>query len=264
MTATDDPHVTDIQETPLLGGRVICVQPAKGYRSAIDAVLMAAAVPAGEGAHVLDLGTGAGSAALCLAARVPGVRVTGLDVQAPLIDLARRGAALSGFDDRVKFVTGDVLDPPSDASGVLFDHVMLNPPYLPPDRARPPQDPVKAVATIEGAARLHDWIAAAMRLSAPKASITVVHRADRLDDLLAALSATVSRPAGRQLGGITVLPLYPDATGKAAKRVLVQAWKGAARPLTLLPGLVLHAAGGEYTPEVEHVLREGASLALEV
>ena len=75
-------------EDGLLGGRLRLRQPTAGYRVAIDPVFLAAAVPAGPRDTVLDIGCGVGAAALCLAARVPGCRVTGIDVQRDLISLA--------------------------------------------------------------------------------------------------------------------------------------------------------------------------------
>jgi tRNA1(Val) A37 N6-methylase TrmN6 len=85
----------------------------------------------------------------------------------------------------------------------------------------------------------------------PKGTLVVVHRADRLDELLAALRGKV--------GEITVFPLWPKA-GRPAKRVLVRARKGVATPLALLPGLVLHEDDGRYTPIAQAVLRDGAAL----
>src|SRR5512139_3877326 len=69
-------HLTDDR---LLGGRVRLQQPASGFRAAIDPVLLAAAVPAGEGDIVLDVGCGTGAAALCLATRVEAAHVTGIE-----------------------------------------------------------------------------------------------------------------------------------------------------------------------------------------
>ena len=68
-------------EDALLGGRVRLLQLRRGYRVAVDSVLLAASVEASAGARILDLGCGTGAVALCLAARVPGVTVVGLELQ---------------------------------------------------------------------------------------------------------------------------------------------------------------------------------------
>jgi tRNA1(Val) A37 N6-methylase TrmN6 len=97
------------------------------------------------------------------------------------------------------------------------------------------------------------WLDACVRRLAPRGRLTLVHRADRLDHVMAAL-------AGR-LGAITIFPLWPTA-GEPAKRVLATGRKGARGPARLSPGLILHDRDGRFTPEAEAVLRDGAPLAL--
>ena len=69
---------------------------------------------AGTRQRVLDIGTGVGVSALCLVARVNGVRVTGLELQAPLALLAKRGIIANGYQDQVNVLTGNLLDPPAE------------------------------------------------------------------------------------------------------------------------------------------------------
>jgi len=243
----------EITRDALLGGRVQLCQPAKGYRAAIDPVLLAAAVPARAGEHVLDLGCGAGAAALCLLARVPGVEVTGLELQATLARLAAANAELNGLAGRFAVVEGDILRPPPALAADGFDRVMLNPPYLAAGANRPPGGSARALATHESDAGLGDWLETAFALLKPKGGLMVIHRADRLDALLAGLQG--------RAGEIRVFPLWP-AAGKSAKRVLVAARKSVAGPLVLAAGLVLHAADGSFTPGAEAVLRAAAALEL--
>jgi len=242
-----------LTEDAFLGGRLRLRQPAEGYRAAIDPVLLAAAVPARDGEAVADLGCGAAAAALCLLTRVPGLRVTGLELQALLADLARKNADLNGCAGQFRVVSGDVAAPPVAMVPGGFDHVMLNPPYLEPGSTRTSTHELRRIATVEGAAGLESWLSCAMTLLRPRGSITVIHRADRLDRILGALAEAC--------GDLTVFPLWPHA-GEGAKRVLVQALKGSGGPLRVLPGLVLHDAEGCYTPAAEAVLRDAAGLAL--
>ncbi len=226
-------------------------QPAKGYRAAIDPVLLAAAVPARSGERVLDLGCGVGAAALCLLTRVPGVEAAGLELQGPLARLAAANAELNGLDRRFAVFEGDILRPPSALAAGGFDRVMLNPPYLAAGANRPPSGSPRALATHEGAATLVDWLEAAHSLLKPKGELVAIHRADRLDALLAGLEGRAA--------GIRIFPLWP-AAGKPAKRVLVAARKAAAAPLVLAAGLVLHEPDGGFTPQAEAVLRGAAAL----
>lgn len=246
--ATDPGEIT---QDALLGGRVQLRQPAKGYRAAIDPVLLAAAVPARTGERVLDLGCGTGAAALCLLARVPGVEAMGLELQGPLARLAAANAELNGLAGRFAVVEGDILRPPPALAADSFDRVMLNPPYLAARANRPPSAPLRALATHESDAVLADWLRTALALLKPKGGVSIVHRADRLDALLAGLRG--------KAGGIRVFPLWP-AAGRPAKRVLVAARKAAAGPLVLAAGLVLHESHGGFTPQAEAILRGAAAL----
>ncbi len=240
-----------VTEDRFLGGRVILRQPAEGYRAAIDPVLLAAAAPARDG-HYLDLGCGVGTAAICLASRVAECRVTGLEVQPSLAGLAGENAAANGLADRIAIMAGDLLDPPDGLAAASFDGVLANPPYQESDQAAPP-DESKAIANRESAAGLEDWIRFADHVLKRKGWLVMIHRADRIDALSAAL-----HPA---FGDLRLLPLWPKA-GRPARRVIVLARKGVRSPAALLPGLVLHAESGGFTAEAEAILRDGAALPL--
>ncbi len=249
-----EPALTfETSDDGLLDGRVRLRQPKGGYRAAIDPVFLAAAVPAESGESLLDLGCGAGAAALCLLARVPGTRVTGLDIQAELVRLAGENGRANGWGARFLPLTGDVARPPPRLAPGSFHHLLCNPPQLVAARAQPAADPARELANREGAARLGDWVATALAMVRPKGTVTFIHRADRLDDLLAAFSG--------RAGALVVFPLWPGA-GKPAKRVILRARKDAAAALRLSPGLVLHQADGSFTPAAEAILREGKGLVL--
>lgn len=239
-----------VTEDGLLNGRVRLLQPRDGYRAAVDPVLLAAAVPAMPGERVLDLGCGVGAAAFCLLARRPGVRVVGMDIQAELAELAERNAALNGCAGSFRAVVGDAAHPPEPLEG--FDHVMTNPPFMGEGTGTRPAEGSRAVAHVEGGLDLAGWLKAAVKALRPKGRLTLIHRADRLAEILAIL-------ARRGVGEVAVLPLWPKA-GRAAGRVIVSARKSVRSPFRLLPGLVLHAADGAYVPEAEAVLRGGGGL----
>ncbi len=238
----------EVTEDRVLGGRVMLLQPKSGLRAAIDPVLLAAAVAARPGESVLELGTGTGVAALCLARRLPGVRVVGLEIQPMLADLARRNARANALD--VATVCGDVATAPFTAG--CFDQVIANPPFLEAGTGTLPPAAGRSRAVGEGATALRLWVATALSLVRRRGRITFIHRADRLGDLLAALDG---------VGEITILPLWP-AEGQPARRVIVRARSAVATPLRLAAGLVLHGSDGAYTPAAEAVLRDAASLPL--
>lgn len=228
----------------LLDGRVILRQPAKGYRAAIDPVLLAAAVRAAHGHRVLDAGCGTGAAAFCLAARLSHAMITGLEIQDAYAQLARESAGLNRMEDRVHIVTGDLGSPPD--LGTPFDVVMTNPPFGVDGTA--PTDVGLAAAHMESHLGLAAWIKACLKLLKHNGRLVAIHRADRLSELMAALA-----PAA---GDIRVLPVFPKA-GDPARRVIVDAGLGRRTPDTLLPGLILHESDGRFTAAADAILRGG-------
>lgn len=215
--------------------------------------MLAAALPAEAQQRVLDVGCGSGAAALCLAARVPECRITGLEMQRDLARLASENAVLNGMGERISVITGNLLQPPPRLSPGTFDHVMANPPFIERGRGTPAPVPAKAAASMEGEAGLADWVRFALIMVREKGSITFIHRADRIDALLGQI-------AGRA-GEVVVFPLWPGV-GRPASRILVRARKQIAAPARMAPGLVLHGPDGRFTAEADAVLRGGEALAL--
>lgn len=239
-----------LTEDRLMDGRVILRQPKHGFRVAIDSTMLAAAVPAGDGERILEPGAGIGGAALMLAARVPGCRVVGFEAQRDLVSISGENIRLNGMTGRVEIMVGDLTSPPSRLALGAFDHVMMNPPFQLAGRARAPADSSRAASHVEGAAGLADWIAFGVSMLRGMGTLTLVHRADRLATVLAALDG--------RAGGVEVFPLWPRGDGSPAKRIVVRARRGTAAPLRLAQGLVLHRKDGEFTPEADRVLRGGS------
>ncbi|UUX51130.1 methyltransferase [Nisaea acidiphila] len=251
-TTETAPAGPDVTEDSLLGGRVRFLQPAEGYRAAVDPVLLAAMAPAAAGMRVLDLGCGAGAVPLCLLARVPELQVTGVEAEAEMWDLARRNAELNGLAKRFLVRQGRVEARPPVFEEGTFDLVLANPPYQDPATADPSANRLKAAAHVEAGTEAADWIEAAFLALRHKGRVAMIQRADRLADLLTAFD--------RRFGGIEVHPLYPKP-GRPAKRVVLVARKGVRTPLALSSGVVLHNMDGSYSPAVASALEKGSALA---
>lgn len=250
MTLFPDDALTDDK---FLMGRLRLLQPARGYRAATDPVLLAAACPARAGESVLDLGCGAGAAALCLAARVPGVVLAGLEVQPAYADLARRNAERNGMEMEV--VEGDLTAMPR-ALRREFDHVIANPPYY--DAGGSPSPIAARDRALRVATPIAAWVAAAGARLRPGGWLTMIFATPCLPEALAALPP--------KLGSAMVLPLEPRA-GRAPPRVILQARKGGRAAFRLLAPFTLHEGPSHdgdresYTQAANDVLRNGADLS---
>lgn len=234
-----------------LGGRLSLFQPRKGYRAGVDAVLLSASITAEKDQRVLELGCGAGAAILCLAARVEGLDLVGIERNPAYAALARRngGAAL-------EVVTGDIADMPQNLRQRQFDHVLANPPFYDRAASKPSKDPAREAA--HGAETpLAVWVREAARRLAPKGQAHFIHLTARLPDILAALP--------HEMGSIEVLPLSARQ-GRAPDRMILRARKNGRGAFRLHAPLVLHdgshhgADGDSYVPSVDAVLRDGAAL----
>ena len=221
--ALADPEIT---EDAVLGGRLHLRQPRRGHRVGHDAILLAAATGGAYGERAIDLGAGVGSAGLALARRIPGLRVTLVEIDKALCELARQNVILNRFEERVDIVRGDAghLDlPPATA-----DRVLMNPPFNDPARQNVSPDASRALAHTADPDTLRTWAKSAARLLKPQGILTLIWRADGLADVLNALAA--------DFGALVVLPVHPRP-GVPAIRVLVRAQKAARRRSRCCPAL---------------------------
>jgi tRNA1(Val) A37 N6-methylase TrmN6 len=243
------PSAPDQTHGHLLDGRVRYTQPASGFRSGIEPVLLAAAVPARPGARVLEGGSGAGATLLCLGARVPGAQGLGIEQDPALVALARANAAANGFSNLV-FVAADIASTPATGE---FDHACANPPYH-AGGGTPSPDTSRRAAKAGTTGLPARWAAALARTLRPRGTLTFIVSAALLPEAAAAFAAAGCRP-------VSCLPLWPKP-GQAATLVLLRGVKGSRAPFRLLSGLLLHEPSGGFTAEAQAILRGGAALDL--
>jgi tRNA1(Val) A37 N6-methylase TrmN6 len=242
----------ELTDDHILGGRLRLRQARAGYRAGMDAALLAAACDAGEGDRVLDVGCGAGAAMLAAAARRTGALFVGLDSDPATVALAGANIALNAMEARLSATIGDIGRPFAALGLATFDAALANPPFFDDPAALRGPHPAKRAAWIarEGLGAWLGFLAKAVRQGG---SITLIHRADRLADILAGLAP--------RAGSFQIRPVQPFADAPAG-RVLVRAVKSGKAPLHILPPLILHERGGEkHTRQAEAILRGHADLA---
>jgi tRNA1(Val) A37 N6-methylase TrmN6 len=247
-TATD----LEISLDEVLGGRVKLRQPRRGYRAGLDAALLAAACDAGPGQRVIEAGCGVGGALLAAAIRRPGAVLVGVERDPAALALARANIADNGLADRVEAVGGDVAAGFRALGLEPFDAAIANPPFFDDAAALRGPVPARTGAYIADDG-LAAWTGFLLKAVREGGTITLIHRADRLADILAQLAS--------KAGSVRIRPIHPFAD-QPAKRVLVRAIKTGKAPLVLLPPLVLHDhAGGKHTARTEAILRGEAAIA---
>ncbi|NHF73920.1 tRNA1(Val) (adenine(37)-N6)-methyltransferase [Paracoccus xiamenensis] len=246
--------MTSTRIDAFLGGRVQVEQPVHGYRAGADAVMLAAACPALPGQSVLEPGCGVGTASLCLAVRVGDLQLTGIERDANYAALARANAIRNAAPLQV--IEADLANLPPELRAQSFDHVIMNPPFFPNGTLSP--DAARAGARHEETP-LAAWLDTGLRRLRPGGTLTVIHLAQRLDQLLAGLSG--------RAGDITILPITARA-GRDAGRIILRARKGARAPLRLLSPFIMHE-GPAHLRDTENlsenaqaVLRQAVALPL--
>jgi tRNA1(Val) A37 N6-methylase TrmN6 len=207
---------------------------------------------------VLDAGAGVGVAGLCLLARVPGVDVTAVEIDAELCALAAGNAARNGVAARFNAVIADVTSPGKvlRAAGLnreSYHQIIANPPFHDAGSVKAAPSAARATAHVMSQGGLAAWVRLFAAMAAPGGLLTLIHRPDCLGALLALLNG--------RFGDIVVFPLF-SKRDEPASRIIVQARKGSRAGISLLPGLLLHEEGGRYTAEAEAILRHGEALRL--
>jgi tRNA1(Val) A37 N6-methylase TrmN6 len=238
----------ELTQDAFLGGKVQLLQPKNGYRAGVDPVFLAASVNASAGQSLMDVGCGVGAAALCLGARVPDVKLIGIERQAEYAKLARRNG--------LETVCADLSNLPDEIRQQQFDHVIANPPYY--DRkASVAADNLGREGALGEDTPLTVWMKVAAKRLKPKGHLHIIHRIERLPDLMAALPS--------MMGSLQVLPLAPRV-GRKAELVILRARKDGRAAFELFSPRILHRGerherdGDSYMPEIKAVLRDGAAL----
>ena len=238
-----------IDDTGFGGIRVI---QTKGSGYGVDAVLLAAFAAGETGARglrknaaeplrIADLGTGCGVIAFITYHKLGGAKLTGYDVSPAAIERAQRACVMNGLDDDIDFICCDINDIDAAAE---FDAVLTNPPYF----RRTPDEPGAAdpderyIARHETTANIADFAKVSAAMLKEGGSLYMVHRPDRLADIISEMRAAGIEPKEMQ----AVVPY----AGKASNMVLIHGIKGAGPELRMLPEVAVHTADGGYTTEI--------------
>lgn len=215
------------------------------FRPGTDTFLLSSLPRLKPGLRVCDLGCGAGLLGLLLLQRQPELAVTGIDIQPAAIHLAEKAAAENGLTDRLTFRIADLRGVKSLFPTGCFDLVICNPPYYPPASGAVTADDALRTARAEVDCTLEDVCRAASYLLRWGGSFCLVHKPERLTDLLCALRDHALEP--KRLREVC------KTAGAAPSLILLEGRRGGKSGLTMEAPLILQYPDGDPTAEVDAI-----------
>ncbi|MGE5844276.1 MAG: tRNA1(Val) (adenine(37)-N6)-methyltransferase [Syntrophaceae bacterium] len=232
----------------LYGGRLRILQKKKGYRYTIDSVLLAHFVEPRKGERILELGAGSGVISLLLAFRNPGVRVTGLELQAELADMAKRSVSMNSLEGRVDIIPGDVRNAPDLLGARSQDVVVFNPPYRKMGSGKLNPGKEKALARHELAGSIADFLRAASYALEPGGRVCLIYPCSRMVEAIHRMRVEKMEPKR--------LRMVHSRLGAKGDFILVEGTKGGGEELAVLPPLFVYRGDEEYSEELEALFRD--------
>ncbi len=229
----------------LFGGRLKVLQKKQGYRFSLDALLLAHFAEPGPDDRIIDLGTGCGIVPLILIFRKEVKRITGVELQPSLADLARRNAVLNRCSSRLQIWEDDLRKLDQRVKRESFDLVLTNPPYRKVGSGRENPQTEKAVARHEIQATLEEVLHATHYLLRDKGRLTMIYPASRAADLMRGLSKFHLEPKRIQF--------VHSHEKDEARLVLVEAVKEGHAQVKILPPFFLYDSARNYTPAAQEL-----------
>ncbi|MGD8504372.1 MAG: methyltransferase [Syntrophobacterales bacterium] len=230
-------------------GRLKIIQPRKGYRFSIDAVLLTGLTQIRSQDRVVDLGTGCGVIPLLIAFRSPADHITGIEIQESFVSMARRNVVINNFSHLISIVQADLRNLQVGMVEGPVNLVVSNPPYgrLSSGRLNPNEE--KAIARHELFASLADVVRAAAQLLPRKGRLAIIYPARRLPNLLREIS----------IGGFAPkhLTLIHTTLEAEAKLVHLESIKGGGEALRVHKPFAICQSDGSYTDEMNAMYENG-------
>ncbi|MGB9779643.1 tRNA1(Val) (adenine(37)-N6)-methyltransferase [Caldanaerobacter sp.] len=224
---------------------MVIIQHKDKFKFGMDAVLLANFVTAKRGDKIVDLGCGNGIIPILIAAKTKDTIIYGVEIQKEMVDMAERSVRVNHLEDRIKIVEGDVRGIEKILGHEKFDIVTSNPPYMPPYAGFEKKLVAENIARYELYGGIEDFVKTAYKLLKFGGKFFLVHRPDRLADIIYFLRKYSLEPKKLRF----VQP-YVDSKPNL---LLLEAKKGAQPSLTVLPPLFVYEKTGEYTEEVKAI-----------
>lgn len=226
-------------------------QPLEGFRFSIDAVLLAHYAKVSPGDFIMDIGCGSGIIPHLMAIYNPECRFLGIDIQAPLIELAKASRDRNHFaEERLAFQCQDCRQIENQWRH-QFDHITCNPPFFKVGNGALNPNSSIAIGRHELTQTLPDLFQAAYAYLKHRGQLWLIHRAERLDEIFAVAHDYRLKPS-------TLRPLYANQKAKTAKLILCSFTKDGQNSLKLEAPLYEYNEDGTYNEEINTWYQEGS------
>ena len=242
----DDEQIDDL----ILGGLHL-IQSREGYRFSLDAVLLSFFPELVEVRKVVDLGTGNGVIPLLLSVRSPHVKIYGVEIQDSMVDRAKRTISYNKLQNRIEIMQGDIREIEKTICPQRADLVISNPPFWKKGQGKINTNSERAIARHELRVEMPEIVKAAAYSLKPEGSFCLIHRANRLPEIIAAFS--------RNRLAVNRLRMVHSHINREAKMILIEGKKAGKKGLRILPPLIIYEKTGEYSSELRQIYRFGVN-----
>lgn len=230
-----------IDDLELNGLKII--QDKSGFCFGMDSVLLSDfAKEIKRNSAILDMGTGTGILSILLSAKTQDTKITGVEIQRQVAEMARRSVQLNHLEERISIVCEDIKKLKKKYEVGSFDAIVTNPPYKKIGTGRINENETELISRHEIAANLEDFIQMASYLLKDQGSIYIVHRPERLADIMISLRKYKLEPKVMKF-------IYPNQE-KEPNLILVKATKNAKTFLKVEKPIYIYDLQGNYTKEV--------------
>lgn len=217
------------------------IQSDEVFSFSMDAVLLARFASVPPKGRILDLCTGNGVIPLLLTTRSKAT-IEGIEIQPRLADMARRSVRMNGLDDHIEIREGDLRELYKETGHGVYDAITVNPPYMPLNGSDLKLNSHQAIARHEIHCTLEDVLQASSRLVRPGGKINMVHKPQRLGDLIALMRQYRLEPKRIRF-------VHPRANVEA-NMVLIEALRDGKPEVRILPPLIVYNEQNQYSPEM--------------
>ncbi len=221
------------------------IQKDNGFKFGVDAVLLADFADVKRKDRVVEMGTGTGVIPILLCAKKQAGDITALEIQADMAEMAQRSVQYNKLEDRIQILHMDLKEAPEKLGKALYDCVVTNPPYVKRESGINNPEETKAIARFEVACTLQEVVGTAKSLLRTGGKLFMVHRADRLVDIIYEMRVQGLEPKR--------LRFVHSSVGKRPHLILIEGVRGGRPELRLLDPLYIYDEKGEYTQEIHDI-----------